>query len=77
MPLDELFLIPDRRPPEKTFYLGTVGGVSASGVTIVFDGQTTATAKSYKRLASYSPAPGDRILAVKISGSYVVLGKIV
>lgn len=75
--MDELFSIPDKSQPEKLFYLGTVGSSNSSGVAIIFDGQSAATAKRYKRLSSYSPTVGDRILAVKVSGSYVVLGKIV
>jgi len=75
--LDELFLSVPEKKPSPLLYLATIGTVSSSGVTLIFDGQTTETAKSYKRLASYSPSAGQRVLVAKLSGSYVVLGRIV
>lgn len=56
--------------------LATVGTVSVEGTTLIFDGTTTATTKHYKRVGSDSVSAGDRVLAVKISGTYLVLGKI-
>jgi len=59
------------------YKLGTVTSTSG-GVSVQFDGETTASAKKYKRLASYSsPTVSDRVLLVKVGGSYVILGKIV
>lgn len=72
--MDEFFLSKPEKAAQPLLYLATVGSVTASGVTLIFDGQTTATQKAYKRLASYSPAAGHRVLVAKISGSYVVLG---
>lgn len=74
--MDELFIVNPQKRAEPLLYLATVGAVTASGVTLIFDGQTTPTAKSYKRLASYSPSAGQRVLVAKLSGSYVVLGAI-
>lgn len=74
--MDELFIVNPKKRAEPLLYLATIGAVTSSGVTLIFDGQTTATAKSYKRLASYSPSAGDRVLVAKMSGSYVALGKI-
>ena len=74
--MDELFIVKTQKRFEPLLYLATVGAVTSSGVTLIFDGQTTATAKSYKRLSSYSPTAGDRVLVAKMSGSYVVLGAI-
>lgn len=73
--MDELFLQPEAKSA-GVLYLATIGAVSTGGVTLIFDGQTAATAKEYRRLASYSPEPGDRVLAAKMSGTFVVLGKI-
>jgi len=42
-----------------------------------FDGETAPSAKKYKRLSSYTPAVGDRVLMAEIAGTYVILGKIV
>ena len=48
------------------------------GVIVQFDGETSPSTKTYKRLASYSsPAVNDRVLLVRISGTYIILGKIV
>ena len=59
------------------FYLGTVADVSSDGVKILFDGQSEATEKRYKQLnTGITLATDDRIVAMKISGSYVVLGRI-
>lgn len=60
-----------------TLLLATIASVSSSGITLKFAGQSEANQKLYKRLitgqALYS---GDRVLVVKMSGTYVVLGKI-
>lgn len=65
------------RPKERQFKLGTVTSISG-GISVQFDGETAPISKKYKRLASYSnPAVNDRVLLIKVGGSYVVLGKIV
>lgn len=63
--------------PLNELILATVGSASASGVTLVLPGQTTATQKTYKMIITgESLAADDRVLVAKISGSYVVIGKI-
>ena len=57
--------------------LGTVTGTNSSGVLVQLDGEDTARSKRYKRLSSYSATVGDRVLLAAISGSYVVIGKVV
>lgn len=57
--------------------LATVGSVSAAGTTLILDGQTAATTKRYKRVVTgQTLAAGDRVLVARISGTFVVLGKI-
>lgn len=51
--------------------------VTAEGVTLILPGDTQATQKHYRRLASASVAAGDRVLCARDSGTIVVLGKIV
>lgn len=51
--------------------------ITAEGVTLILPGQTEATHKAYKRLASATVAAGDRVLCARDSGTIVVLGKIV
>lgn len=54
-----------------------VGSIESDGVHLVFAGADSASQKGYRRLASAgSLADGDLVLACKISGTYVVLGKI-
>ena len=57
--------------------VATVADVSAAGVTLILPGQTSATQKRYKRLASASVAAGDAALCVRVSGTIVVLDKII
>lgn len=58
--------------------LGTVQAVdNTNGLSILLDSETEATTKDYKYLASYVPAVGDRVLIEQISGSYVIIGKII
>ena len=62
---------------DTDFYLGTVSEVSENGVKVLFDGHSSATQKNYKQLTTgIELSVGDRIVIMKISGSYVVLGKI-
>jgi hypothetical protein len=57
--------------------LATVTSITG-GVAVQFDGETSASTKLYKRLSSYSsPAVNDRVLLVKVGGTYVILGKII
>lgn len=57
--------------------LATVGSVSSAGTTLILDGQTSATTKRYKRVVTgQTLAAGDRVLVARISGTYLILGKI-
>ena len=58
------------------YIVATVSDVSAAGVALILPGQTTATQKHYKKLASATIATGDTVLCVRVSGTIVVLGKI-
>lgn len=61
------------------YKMGTVTALANGGAPMVtFDGETIASQKLYKRLASYSsPSVNDRVLMLKISGTYVILGKVI
>lgn len=72
---NDLFLPAIEKAPSQ-LYLATVASTNSSGVTLIFDGAANATTKRYKRLSSYSPTANDRVLVAKMSGTYVVLGKI-
>ena len=49
---------------------------SLSGTQLRFDGESAGSTKRYKRLSTYTPATGDRVLLAKVSGTYVILGKV-
>ena len=57
--------------------VATVAAVESSGVQLMMPGQNTASQKLYKRLDSASLSAGDQALCIRVSGTIVVLGKIV
>jgi hypothetical protein len=60
-----------------SFQLATVTALLEGAPLVQFDGETAASQKQYKRLASYtSPAVNDRVLLLRLSGTYIILGKI-
>lgn len=60
------------------FYLATVTAWdNSTGVQIQLDGESAAMTKPYKMvLACMPPAVNDRVVVMKLSGTYVILGKI-
>lgn len=74
--MDELFgPTPARTTPEQLF-LAQVGSVSSSGATLQINGEA-ATATRFKHVVTgQNLAAGDLVLVARISGSYVILGKI-
>lgn len=84
--VDNLFL---REEPEQevkkeeggnsSFLLAAVYSVNTenTAVTLLLDGTSTPTQKYYKALTGAWPlAPDDRVIVMKMSGTYVVVGKI-
>lgn len=57
-------------PAEQNF--ATVGTVYEDGVSLIFDGTSTASDKHYKVNASVVFTAGDRVKIIKDSGTYVV-----
>lgn len=64
--------------PETEFYLGTVTTWSnTNGVEVQLDGQSAAMTKRYKMLYVSRELPiGARVVVMKQSGTYIVLGEI-
>lgn len=59
------------------FFLGTVNSVNNDGVEITLDGQSSPMTKHYKQMVTgYSLSANDRVVVMKNSGTYLVLGKI-
>ena len=77
IPTAREFIEMNTKEPEKIFRLGKVDSVTGGLPTIQFDGEETASGKLYAKLDGYSPTVGDRALLAKVSGTYIVLGKVV
>ena len=76
--MDEILLTAETKLPETVpeVYLGTVESVSSSGIEITLDGQTEPMQKKYRMLLGPELQTGARVMCIKISGTYVVLGAI-
>lgn len=58
--------------------LGTISAVdNDNGLQLIIDGEDEPTTKKYTYMASYVPAANDRVLIEEISGSYVIMGKVI
>lgn len=63
--------------PSSPFLMAVVNDVDSEGVSLSINGGLEELKKKYKALQNgQSFAKGDRVLAAKVSGSYVILGKI-
>lgn len=63
---------------EPQLLLATVSNLSSEGLLLKFDGAEEASAKRYKclNLGRGAPGTGARVVVLKMSGTYVVLGSI-
>lgn len=60
----------------EQLFLATVGSVSSAGATLQINGEA-ATATGFKHVVTgQGLAAGDLVLVARVSGSYVILGKI-
>ena len=57
--------------------VATVAAVSAAGVSLRLPENTAASQTYYQRLASANVAVGDLVLCLRVSGTIIVLDKIV
>lgn len=72
----EEFLNILKNDEKKVFKLGKIDPGYVSGdPKILFDGETTVSVKKYKTI-NYSPIANDRVLLVRLAGTYLVLGKV-
>lgn len=66
---DERNRDPDRR-------LGTIpAGYVGGRPTVRFDGETTASTKTYPYLSSYAPAANDRVALERFGSTWLIIGK--
>ena len=74
--LDELLGISRNSQDAPQLLLATVGTVTSSGATLNING-AGATATRYKHVVTgQSLTAGDLVLVARISGSYVIVGRI-
>ena len=52
-------------------------GTSTTGWPLLLPGETEPTTKRYKRVSGSSIAIGYQVLVAKISGTYVIIGRII
>ena len=58
--------------------LGTISAVDSDyGLQLIIDGEDEPTTKKYTYMSSYVPTANDRVLIEEISGSYVIMGKVI
>jgi len=70
--------VPPREPAPKQNSIAFVAGVIEDGLILRMAGEAEPRQKAFMRLASYaSPAEGDKVYIVPISGTYLVIGKVV
>lgn len=56
------------------FYLATVVQVATAGIRIQLDGDSQALEKPYRRISSVRT--GDRVLVLKMNGTFIVIGSL-
>ena len=70
--IDEKVLEPEAEETTPECNFATVGAVHEDGLSLIFDGQETASEKHYKCNTAVRFAAGDRVRILKDSGTYVV-----
>jgi hypothetical protein len=70
-------LSPNKDDP-TVFKIGTIPNTYTTGrPTILFDGESIVSTKTYPYLGGYAPAANDRVLIAMVAHGGVVLGKII
>lgn len=65
-----------RSEEKPVFKIGTINpDYSGGNAKIKFDGEDVVSGKEYLSIG-YTPVANDRVLLIKISGTYLILGKI-
>lgn len=73
-PITEALAAAAKAPPRE-HRLATVTNITG-GVSVQFDGETTASPRKYMRLTSYTAVIGDRVLMARAGSTWVILGKV-
>lgn len=62
----------DNTGETEQYRIGTI-----TGDKVKFDGEATASNKIYKKLNNITLSENDRVLLAQVSGTFIILGKIV
>lgn len=62
--------------PAPNVRLAEITRSDGTGNYVKFYGDDSASKKSYKKLASYSPEIGDTVLMINVNGSFLIAGKV-
>jgi hypothetical protein len=74
---DEFMKLVRRGDVPPVFALGTIPDTYTTGrPTIEFDGESSASTRTYPYLSSYTPTAEDRVLLARVGQTWVVLGKV-
>ena len=77
-PEDFLKIITDQGRDSPVFLLGIIpSGYTTGRPTITFDGESTASTRTYPYLSQYTPTANDRVILAVVGHGVVVLGKII
>lgn len=69
-------IVRDEIADQARFRIATVA--SADGKpTVTFAGEDKPSGKGYSFLNGYTPSEGDRVLMVRVKGTYVILDKLI
>lgn len=71
---DPSLIVNTQNLAEPKFLTATVAAVKNTGVTLKFPGESNAGSKQYRCVVGAPIKVGDRVLLLKDSGTYVVLG---
>lgn len=67
----------ERKDKQEVFKIGTVTALFPNGnAKIKFDGESIASQKKYSYISTYTAMVNDRVMLARVSGTWVILGKI-
>lgn len=65
-----------KQEEEDPYKLGAIREVDGQKAKVIFDGEEESTGKSYIAISSYAPMLGDRVVLMKVKGTYIIWGAI-
>jgi hypothetical protein len=74
--IDDNLFLSESQTASISFRLAKIDTVTSDGATVVFEGESTSSGKSYSIVQSYFPTANDRVILLQISGTYIILGSV-